>query len=182
MEITFVTTNKHKFEEVSDLLKNYPIDLVQLDMEYDENHDLGLEEIAKTSAKKLADQLQRPIVLEDTGLFFEAYNGFPGVLPKFVFNTIGYKGIFKLLEGESRKAYFKTVAAFCEPGGESVLFDGVMRGKITQEIHNEDKDALPYDRIFIPEGVGKTISDMSMDEKNSISQRAEVFRKFGGVY
>ena len=38
---------------------------------------------------------------------------------------------------------------------------------------------MPYDRIFIPEGKSKTISDMTLQEKNSLSQRAEAFKKFG---
>jgi len=179
MKITFITTNKHKFEEVENVLKDYPIELEHLNMEYEENHDAKIEEVARDAAKKMADKLNKPIVLEDTGLFFEAYNGFPGALPKFAIKTLGYKGIFKLLAGENRGAYFKTVAAFCEPGKEPVLFEGIMRGTITEEIHNQDSDVMPYDRIFVPEGETETISDMTMDKKNSFSQRAQAFRKFG---
>ena len=180
MKITFITTNKHKFEEVEDVLKAYPkIELEHLNKEYDENHDLSMEQIAKTAAKKLADEMQRSIILEDTGLFFEAYDNFPGALPKFVFNTLGYKGILKLLENESRKAYFKTVAAFCMPGKEPITFEGVMHGEITKEVFNKDKDAMPYDRIFIPEGHDNTISEMTLGQKNKFSQRSQAFRKFG---
>ena len=179
MKIYFVTTNNHKFAEVSHLLKKYPLKLEQIYMEYDENHDLGIEKIAKRAAKQLANKLNKPIVLEDTGLFFEAYKGFPGALPKFVIKTLNFKGIFKLLYGESRKAYFKTVAAFCMPGEEPITFEGKMHGKITEKIHNKDKEEMPYDKIFIPEGKNITISSMTLEEKNSFSQRAEAFRKFG---
>lgn len=182
MKVAFVTTNKHKFREVQDILKAYPIELEHLDMEYEENHDSSLDEIARDAAKKLANELQKPIVLEDTGLFFEAYHNFPGALPKFVMNSIGYKGIFKLLAGESRNAYFETVAAFCDPGQEPVLFEGIMRGEITEEVHNEEKEEMPYDKIFIPEGKTTTISDMTLEEKNSFSQRAQAFRKFGEYF
>jgi XTP/dITP diphosphohydrolase len=178
-KIYFVTTNKHKFKEVKDVLKDYPIELEHLNIKYDEDHDEMMDQIARKAAKKLAEELKKPIVLEDTGLFFEAYNNFPGALPKFVFNTLGYKGILKLLEGEPRKAYFKTVAGYCEPGKEPVLFDGVMHGKITEKVYNLDKDEMPYDRIFIPDGKTVTISDMDLSEKNSFSQRAQAFRKFG---
>lgn len=138
-----------------------------------------MEEIAQKASQKLAQQLDRPVVLEDTGLFFEAYNGFPGALPKFVFSTIGYRGIFKLLEDEKRNTYFKTVAAYCEPDKDPVLFEGIMRGKITDKVYNKDKDEMPYDKIFIPEGKTKTVSDMTLEEKNSFSQRAKAFKKFG---
>ena len=179
MKITFITTNKHKFEEVENILKDYSIKLEHLNMEYEENHDIKIEEVARNAAKKLAIELNKPIVLEDTGLFFKAYEGFPGALPKFAINTLGYKGIFKLLAGENRIAFFKTVAAFCEPGKEPVLFEGIMHGTITEEIHNPNSDTMPYDKIFIPEGEDQTISDMTMDKKNSFSQRAQAFKKFG---
>jgi len=179
MKISFVTTNPHKFKEVKDILSDYPVELEHLDMEYEENHDASLEEIARQAAAQLAQQLNKPIVLEDTGLFFEAYKNFPGALPKFVFETLGYRGILKLLDGEIRDAHFKTVAAFCAPGEKPQLFTGLMKGKITEKVFDEDKDAMPYDRIFIPAGETKTISSMSLSKKNSFSQRGTAFRKFG---
>lgn len=178
MEIAFVTTNRHKFQEVQGILRPYPLDLVHLNREYPENHDASMDDIAR-EAMNLSRELQRPLVLEDTGLSFEAYPAFPGALPKFVFTTLGYKGILKLLEGESRNAHFRTVAAYCAPGEDPVLFDGTMRGRIAEEVHNEDIDVMPYDRLFIPEGKSVTISDMRLEEKNTFSQRAQAFRKFG---
>ena len=179
MAIGFVTTNTHKFEEVSALLNPYGVEVEQIDMSYEENHDASLEEIATGAARKLADELSRPIVLEDTGLFFEAYDGFPGALPKFVINTLGFKGIFKLLEGEPRGAYFKTVAAYCEPGKEPAMFEGIMRGQITEKIYDEEKDVMPYEKIFIPEGRDIPISSMTRADKNTLSHRARAFRAFG---
>ena len=101
-------------------------------------------------------------------------------MPKFVINSIGFKGIFKLLDGESRVACFRTIAGFCEPGKEPNLFEGKMDGEITEKVYNPEKEELPYDKIFIPKGKDKVISDMTMEEKNSFSQRAEAFKKFGG--
>lgn len=179
MEVVFVTTNTHKFQEVSSVLEEYPVTLTHQNQEYEENHDVGLEEIVRTAVVRLAEELQQPVVIEDTGLYFEAYEGFPGALPKFVINTIGIRGVFKLLDGEVRGAYFKTVAGFCEPGQQPVLFDGVMRGVITDKEYNKEKDVMPYDRIFVPEGKDVVISSMTIKEKNEFSQRAQAFRKFG---
>jgi len=164
---------------VAAVLGEFGIKVEQLDMEYEENHDASLEEIAKGAAQKLAIELNKAVVVEDTGLFFTAYPNFPGALPKFVYESLGYKGIFKLLEGEDREAYFKTVAAFCAPEGEPVLFTATMRGQVTEEVHNEEADVMPYDKIFIPEGESVTISDMTMEKKNSFSQRGQVFRQLG---
>jgi XTP/dITP diphosphohydrolase len=180
MKIAFVTTNRSKFEEVQSLFKDYGIEVEWINRKYEEDNEDTIEETAKKASRKLADDLNIPIVLEDTGLFFEAYDGFPGQSPKFVFKTLGYRGIFKLLGGEIRKAYFQTSAAYCEPNNEPILFNGIMRGEITTEIYNDDNrefDFMPYDRIFIPEGEKETISDMAMEKKNTLSQRSKAFRK-----
>ena len=179
MKVTFITTNKHKFEEVVDILKPYDIELEQLDMEYDENHDASMEEVVRGAVRLLADELDKPVLIEDTGLFFKAYDGFPGALPKFVINTLGFKGIFKLLEGENRDAEFVTVAGYCEPGGEPQLFEGYMKGQIHETIENPDKDEMPYDKIFFSTEAQKLITHMTIQEKTKISQRAEALRKFG---
>lgn len=177
--LAFITTNKHKFEEVREVLAGFPVELEWVRDSYPEDHDATLEEIAMAGAKALAERLNRAVVVEDTGLFFSAFSGFPGTLPKFVFNTLGYYGIMKLLEGEKRGAYFKTVAAIALPAGEVKLFEGIMKGTITAEVFDKDKDAMPYDRIFIPDGKDIVISRMSMEEKNSFSQRAQAFRALG---
>jgi len=161
------------------VLQSLGIGLDHVDMTYAESHDLGLEEVARASAERLASELDREVVTEDTGLFFTAFDGFPGALPKFVFNTLGYVGIFKLLAGESREAYFKSVAAYAKPGQPARLFEGIMRGTITEEVQNKDADVMPYDRIFIPRGKAITISAMTLAEKNALSQRAAAFKKLG---
>lgn len=179
MKINFITTNQGKFEEVKDILKDYPIELIWLNRKYAEDHDDTLEDVVKKAAKTLAEELKEPIVLEDTGLFLDAYPGFPGPAPKFAIKTLGFKGFLKLLEGESRKAEFRTIAAYCEPGKDPVLFTGTMDGELIDEIRGEENNFMPYDRFYQPKGYNKTICEMTLQEKTKLSQRGEAFRKFG---
>lgn len=179
MIINFVTTNQHKVAEAKQVLSAFDIDVKQLDVEYEENHDDDIEQIALTAAAKLSQELNIPIVVEDTGIYFNAFPKFPGALPKFVFNTLDYRGIFKLLEGEDRGAYFKTVAAYCAPHEKPVSFSGTMQGSITEVVFNADKDFMPYDHIFVPKKETKTISEMSLAKKNSFSQRGKAFTQLG---
>lgn len=179
MIVNFVTTNKHKFEEAKLALRQYNIEVVQLNRPYEENHDESMTNIVRQAAQRMALEVKKPVAVEDTGLFFTAWPGFPGALPKFVWQTIGYKGIFKLLEDTDRGAYFKTVLGWCQPGEEPKLFSAVMRGVITKQVYNKNREFMPYDRIFIPAGEKVTISDMTMEKKNSFSQRGKVFRKLG---
>jgi len=178
-KIAFITTNKHKFEEVSGVLKEFGVEIEQVVMEYDEDKEKSMEEIVVPAAKMLADKLNREVIIDDTGLFFKAYNNFPGALPKYIFNAIGYDGIFRLLAGLDQSAYFETCIGYSKPGGETKVFKGIMEGKIIDKVVNPDQDNMPYDRIFIPVGHDKTISEMTLEEKNSFSQRAQAIRLLG---
>lgn len=178
-KLTFITTNKHKVEEVSAVLKNYGVQVEQKSMEYEEDKEAGMEEIVKKGAKELSQKLHESLFVEDTGLFFKAYNNFPGAYPKFIYHAIGYDGIFRLLVGKDRSAYFKTVIGYCEPNGDPVCFEGIMNGQITTEVFDPDVEIMPYDRIFIPKGYDRPIVKMKLEEKNSFSQRGQAARKLG---
>lgn len=178
-KISFITQNKFKFQEMNAILRDYGIELEQLDMGYEEDKEAGMKEVCIKAAKLLADQLGKAIIVEDTGLFFKAYNNFPGALPKFVINGIGFDGIFRLLDGKDRSAYFKTVIGYCEPRKEPVTFEDEMLGAITDKIILPEVEAMPYDHIFIPKGRNQAIVEMDMQTKNSFSQRGKVTRKLG---
>lgn len=177
--ICFVTTNKHKVKEIGAALKEFGIAVQQKEREYTEDKETDMREIAKKAAKELSRELGEPLIVEDTGLFFNSYNDFPGAQPKFIYKGIGYDGIFRLLDGKDRSAYFKTVIGYCEPGGEPICFEGIMEGIITDKVWEPDIEVMPYDRIFIPKGYDRPIVKMKLDEKNSFSQRGQAARKLG---
>jgi non-canonical purine NTP pyrophosphatase (RdgB/HAM1 family) len=179
MKLTFVTTNRAKFNEVKGLLKSYDIELEQLDISYEEDHDKTISEIAANASLSLANKLKKPIVVDDTGVFFSAYKNFPGPLAKFVFQNLGYKGIFKLLKNESREGYFETAIGFCRPGGKPQVFLGRLKGRFVEKKKLKNPGHLPYMQIFIPKGFSKTIDNFSSEEKNQISHRTQAFRQLG---
>jgi XTP/dITP diphosphohydrolase len=176
-ELFFVTTNKHKISEVQEIMKKFSIKVIQINQKYDEDHDDSMEDISRKAAQRLAKELKKPLTVEDTGFFFEAYDNFPGPLSKFIAATIGYEGIMRLLQGKNRKSYAKTVVGFCIPGKEPIIFEGVMKGCISEKVYDMDKDIMPYERIFIPEGYEVTLSGLSRDIKNTISHRKKAFEK-----
>ncbi len=178
-KLVFITTNKHKFAQVDLVLKEYEIELEQVVIDYPEDKEKEMKEISLEAAKNLAEKLNRPVIVEDTGLYFTAYNNFPGAQPKFVFNSLGFRGIFKLLEGESRKAFFKTVIGYCEPGKEPLSFEGEMRGRIIDKVVLPEKDAMPYEHIFVADGYSEAFVEMDIELKNSFSQRGKATRLLG---
>jgi len=178
--ILFITTNKHKVEEVSKLLASYDIAVKQVNRQYEENHDDIIQDIARKAAKKLADELKQPVMVEDTGIFFAAYPSFPGTIPKLAFQGLGYGGLLKLLEGKTGKdrgVYFLSCIGYCEPGKEPVIFEGKLNGKVLDHVEDQDKDVMPYERIIVPDSDTRTISKLTREEKNTISHRAQAARK-----
>ncbi len=180
--VYFVSSNAGKIEEVARHLEKLGITVIGECAEIPEIKSENLVDIAREKARFAASLIKRPVIAEDTGIYFEAYRNFPGPHSKFVFNSIGYEGIFRLLEGKSRGAFFRTVVAYCEPGKEPVIFDGVCRGEICNEVIGNIDERLPYDCIFIPEGETRAFSEMTKEEKAGYSHRAKALEKFAGWF
>jgi XTP/dITP diphosphohydrolase len=167
--INFVTSNKGKFVEAQAIFG----DLLQKDIGYTEIQADTLEEVAVYGMKEVAARLQGPVMLEDAGLFVDALKGFPGVYSAYVQKTIGNAGILRLMEAlENRKAHFKSVVAYIEPGMQAILFFGEVHGQIGFE--ERGKKGFGYDPIFY---VGeRSLGEMEIEEKNRISHRAGSMR------
>lgn len=161
------------------ILEPYNIELEQVAMDYAEDKEATMAEVAEKAAKELAEKFNEPVIVEDTGIFFKAYNNFPGAQPKFVIKSIGFDGIFRLLKDKDRSVYFQTVIGYCQPGQTPVTFEGILHGQILDKIIMPETEVMPYDHIFVPDGQEKAIVQMTLDEKNSISQRGQATRKLG---
>ena len=183
MDIYFVTGNRHKVEEAEIALKDTEIKIHILDAKKIEPDDWKLEEVAAKNSKRIAEETGKTIIIEDTGVFFEGFEDFPGSRPKRWFDKLGYEGLLgkfnvgKKDEVKNRNAFFRTVIGYCEPGKEPILFSEEFHGKIAKEIKGINADVMPYERIFIC-GDGKFLFEYSREEKNKISHRAKAFKKF----
>lgn len=176
--IYFATQNKHKLQEAQAVLEEYGIAVQPLDIEKDEEDSPDIETVARREAGRIAHLTKKPVIVDDTGVFFEAIPNFPGPKAKRVFEQIGYAGLFKKLEHKSRAAKFVCCVAYCRPEQEPVSFLGELEGEITTEVYDQEKDVLPYERIFRLSD-GRIVSSLSREEKNRISHRAAAFRKLG---
>jgi len=177
-KIYFLSSNKEKIKEVKLHLKKFGIKVIGRKIEIEEDKYEKQEEIAKEKARKAAKLIKKPVIVEDTGLYLKAYKNFPGINAKFVFKCIGLKGILKLLEGKSRRAYFKTVVAYCKLNKRPRIFTGICKGKISTRIRKPVIPKIPYDSIFIVDGEKRTFSQMTKEEKAKYSHRAKALEKF----
>ena len=174
----FVTSNLHKFQEARRILSEYKIATAKLKVDAIEIQDDSTENIAKYSAQDAVKNCGLPLFVEDAGLFIEALNGFPGPYSKYAYNTVGLKGILKLMKNvENRNAYFLSVVAFATPDEQPTCFVGKVEGTIS--LQEQGTKGFGYDPIFVPlAGDGRTFAEMTTEEKNGYSHRGEALRKF----
>ena len=174
-KIVFVTGNAGKFAEIREILESVGIEAIQNKGDYPEIQADDLEPIAAASAKAAADDLGIPVLVDDSGIFIKALNGFPGPYSRFVEDHLGNPRILKLMENETnRDAYFKTVIAFCEPRKEPITFSGIVDGKIAFEERGDG--GFGFDPIF--DYNGKTFGELGIEFKNTISHRRRALDKF----
>ncbi|PVU92248.1 hypothetical protein BB561_003953 [Smittium simulii] len=166
--LLFVTGNKNKLREVSKILGD-KFEVVA--------HDIDLEEIQGTmdeiSIKKCqaaAEVVQAAVIVEDTSLCFEAFNGLPGAYVKWFLKEIGPKGLCDMLAAtENKKAYARCTFAYSGgPGEKVVLFTGITKGNIVEP---RGPTNFGWDPIFQPNEFDQTYAEMSTEVKNSISHR-----------
>ena len=168
----FITSNKGKFLEAKEKLRPLGFSVIQKDLGYPEIQAEKLEDVALQGIRYVQMSFNEPFMLEDAGLFIEALQGFPGVYSKYVFFTIGLPGILRLLsEVENRKAVFRSVFAYSEPGYKPIISTGECNGTISTE--QRGKNGFGYDPIFFPNGVRRTFGEMTTNEKNRYSHRSK---------
>lgn len=176
-QIYFVTGNDGKFREAREILgDSFELERAKLDLL--EIQGIDVCEVAEEKVKTAFAELKKPVLVEDTGLCFEAWHGLPGALIKWFLmpdKNIGNEKLVKMLDGfDNRKAEAITVFAYCDELGVRI-FEGRISGKIAD--FSRGLNGFGWDQIFIPDGGEKTFGEMERDEKNKISMRRNALQK-----
>jgi XTP/dITP diphosphohydrolase len=156
-----------------------------LKLKGDEIQSESLQEIAEKSVQYAYRSSGLPIFVEDAGLFIDALSGFPGPYAAYAYKTIHNSGIVKLLDAvEDRNATFRSVISYYDGIIEApISFLGESKGEITTaERRAQGKAGFGFDPIFKPAGSKKTFAEMTIQEKNGFSHRADAIRKFAQYY
>jgi non-canonical purine NTP pyrophosphatase (RdgB/HAM1 family) len=172
-EMYLVTHNKNKLVEFRELL-SLNIDVIDLDI--DEIQALDVEQVAISKAKAAHKLTGKFVVVEDTGLYIDAWNGLPGALTRWFLESLGIAGICKVLQTEkNRKCFIKTVLVIY---GDNTLeiFTGRLDGEILY--HPKGDNGFGFDAIVKPVDSQKSIAEMSTKEKNALSTRRKVIEQF----
>jgi XTP/dITP diphosphohydrolase len=169
-ELAIVTSNQGKMQEFKAGLEPMGYKVTQLDVDCDEIQTDTLEEVVKSCVAQVELMGYNDFILDDSGLFLNNYNGFPGVYSSYVFKTIGCKGILKLLDREpERSARFECVIGCSIQDVGRIFVSGSCPGWI--DFNERGKEGFGFDPIFVPDGASKSFAEMSMEEKNKVSHR-----------
>lgn len=183
MKLVFASNNKHKIQEVRQLLPD-TIEIVSLEEigcveEIPETADT-IEGNAALKANYVTQNYVLPCFADDSGLEVEALDGAPGVYSaryggEQKNDNDNIEKLLKELKGESnRNAQFKTVIAL-NLNKKQYLFTGIVKGKITTE--KRGTNGFGYDPVFVPENFDKTFAELSAEDKNKISHRAKAVKE-----
>ena len=174
--VYFATSNKHKLKEAEAVLSDFGITVKHFPFKHVELRSDSLEEIAREAVALAFKRCHQPIFVEDTGLFIETLNGFPGTFSAWVQGKIGNTGILNIMSNQAnRRAYFETCIAYKKDAGHIATFKGHCNGQITTE--ERGKGGFGYDPIFIPDGEDQTFAE-SITLKNKLSHRYKSLLEF----
>ncbi len=130
--------------------------------------------VAYEKARSAWDQLKKPLIVDDTGFFISALNGFPGTCAAYCMKTIGNPGILRLMDGVlDRSAYFETVIAYASEDGIQT-FSGRIDGEILEAPRGSE--GFGYDPIFL---LGdRSLAEYPLSEKSAVSHRGKALALF----
>ncbi|MBD3404874.1 MAG: RdgB/HAM1 family non-canonical purine NTP pyrophosphatase [Candidatus Lokiarchaeota archaeon] len=175
-KLVLVTQNKHKLHELTPLFQKFDVAFQTSSLEKYEIRSNDTNEVALEAALRAFSSLNCPVVVDDTGLYIDALGGFPQAYPAFILDTIGIKGVLKLMRDvDLRQAKFVCAVGYADDSGVRT-FIGEMHGTIAHEPQGEG--GFGYDPIFIPSGDTRTYAEMAFDEKIAHSHRTAAFTRF----
>lgn len=187
MRYVLASNNKAKLKEMKAILSDLGAEVVSqseagLNLEAEETGST-FEENSLIKAKAACEALNEPAIADDSGLAVEALNGEPGVY------SARYGGdschndterVYLLLKNigtsENRKAKFVSCISCVFPNGDTITARGECEGFIAYE--PKGNGGFGYDPVFFLPEMGRTMAELSEDEKNAVSHRGKALKIF----
>lgn len=174
MKIFFATGNEGKVKHASEILGD-EFKVKQVDLETIEPSIDSIEEIAESKVEQAREKADIPdeglLIADDSGLFVDSLNGFPGPQTSFFDEKVGRNNLLKLIE-EDNSASFRAAVAL-DLGSDTKVFTGEASGEVVEP---RGEDGFGYDPIFLPDGNDETWGE-DTEYKNETSHRKEALEK-----
>lgn len=181
------TRNAGKILEIQEALAELPFLVTGLpDAEIPEVEETGVtfQENAILKARYYAEHTGECCIADDSGLEVDALGGAPGVFSARYAGAAATDAennskLLAELQGvpaAKRTARFRCVLALVDQDGGLLLADGVCEGVILNR--ERGTGGFGYDPLFYMRGQGKTLAEMTVEEKNRISHRGNALKAF----
>ena len=189
MKVVLASKNRHKLEEISKITEKFDMELVlQSDLGVDidvEENGTTFEENSFIKAEAVMKATGLPALADDSGIAVDALNGEPGIYSaRYGFDEslddwgrlcLLLKNTEHVPDGQ-RQAKFVCVITMVTPDGKVIQSRGEIHGELTREAKGEN--GFGYDPIFYYPPLGKTTAELSSEEKNEVSHRANALKDF----
>ena len=189
MKVVLASKNKHKLVEISKITEKFGFELVlqsQLGVDIDvEETGTTFEENSLLKARAVMEATGLPALADDSGIAVDALNGEPGIYSaRYGFDdSLDDLGRLQLLlkntehvpDGQ-RQAQFVCVITMVTPEGQVIQARGEIHGELLREARGAN--GFGYDPIFYYPPMGLSTAEMSPEDKNQVSHRANALRVF----
>lgn len=184
MEFVVASGNKGKIEDFKVLLaplgiKVVPIKSLFPEFEPEETGN-SFKENAVLKAKEAAKQTGLPCLADDSGLEVDALDGAPGIYSARYAdgqgdeaNNVKLVQELRSVPAEKRTARFQSVVALVYPDGSFYTASGSVEGMVLDK--RKGHGGFGYDPLFFIPQLGKTMAELTLEEKNKISHRKNAF-------
>ena len=189
MKVVLASKNKHKLEEISKITEKFDMELV---LESELGVDIAVEETGSTfeensflKAEAVMKATGLPALAVDSGIAVDALNGEPGIYSaRYGFDeSLDDRGRLNLLlkntenvPDDKRQAKFVCVITLVTPQGQTIQARGEVHGMLLRAPAGEN--GFGYDPIFYYPPFGKSLAQVSPEEKNRVSHRANALKVF----
>lgn len=189
MKVVLASKNKHKLEEISKITEKFDMELV---LESELGVDIDVEETGSTfeensylKAEAVMKATGLPALADDSGIAVDALNGEPGIYSaRYGFDeSLDDWGRLNLLlkntenvPDDKRQAKFVCVITLVTPQGQTIQARGEVHGMLLRAPAGEN--GFGYDPIFYYPPFGKSMAQVSPEEKNRVSHRANALKVF----
>lgn len=169
--ITLVTGNANKLRELQALAPP-EMEFAAQSIDLPEIQSLDVREIVEDKVRRAYAAAQCPVIVEDVSTGLDALHGLPGPFFKFFEKTLGKRALLLLAPEPEPRVTIRCVATYYD-GVRMLYGEGVIRGHAVEPrgIHG-----FGFDFTVVPDGETRTMAEMTMEEKNTISHRAQAFR------
>ena len=189
MKVVLASRNPHKLVEISKITEQFDMELVlqsELGVDIDvEENGTTFEENSYLKARAVMEATGLPALADDSGIAVDALNGEPGIYSaRYGFDeSLDDWGRLQLLlkntenvpDGQ-RQAQFVCVITLVTPDGKVIQARGEVHGELLRAPAGEG--GFGYDPIFYYPPFGKSLAEVSAEEKNQVSHRANALRVF----